>query len=159
MSFDTRAGTRGGWQPGTGGPIGRWYTKRIVKRIRRTGKLMGLHALVLTTIGRKSGAERTTPVMGWLPDDGGAWLIAGPSTADSCPLLAVGPHLFCPLGQLRFSVAFALTSIALFVFTFALCLLTLPFGGVLCALTSVVRLLAVVFPLPFVLEVAVGTER
>jgi deazaflavin-dependent oxidoreductase (nitroreductase family) len=75
MSFDTRAGTRGGWQPGTGGPIGRWYTKRIANRIRRTGKLMGLHALVLTTIGRKSGAERTTPVMGWLPDDGGAWLI------------------------------------------------------------------------------------
>ena len=75
MSFDTRTGTRGGWQPGTGGPIGRWYTSRIVKRIRRTGKLMGLHALVLTTIGRKSGAERTTPVMGWLPEDDGRWLI------------------------------------------------------------------------------------
>jgi F420H(2)-dependent quinone reductase len=62
MSFDTPAGTRGGWQPGTGGPIGRWYTKRIVSRIRRKGKLMGSNALVLTTIGRRSGAERTTPV-------------------------------------------------------------------------------------------------
>jgi F420H(2)-dependent quinone reductase len=75
MSFDTRAGTRGGWQPGTGGPIGRWYTKRLVNRIRRTGKLMGLNALVLTTIGRRSGAERTTPVMGWLPGEDGSWLI------------------------------------------------------------------------------------
>jgi deazaflavin-dependent oxidoreductase (nitroreductase family) len=77
MSFDTRAGTRGGWQPGTGGPIGRWYTKRIVNRIRRTGKVMGLNALVLTTIGRRSGAERTTPVMGWSPGEDGSWLIVG----------------------------------------------------------------------------------
>jgi deazaflavin-dependent oxidoreductase (nitroreductase family) len=75
MSFDTPPGTRGGWQPGTGGPIGRWYTQRIVNRIRRTGKLLGLDALVLTTIGRRSGAERTTPVMGWLPGEGGSWLI------------------------------------------------------------------------------------
>jgi hypothetical protein len=73
--------------------------------------------------------------------------------------LAVGPHPFCPLGPLPFKVAFALTLKTLFVLTFALCLLTLPFSGVLCALTSVVRLLAVVFTLSFVLGVAVGTER
>jgi hypothetical protein len=41
MSFDTRAGTRGGWQPGTGGAIGRWLTKRAVNQIRRSGKMMG----------------------------------------------------------------------------------------------------------------------
>jgi deazaflavin-dependent oxidoreductase (nitroreductase family) len=75
MSFDTLAGTRGGWQPGAGGPIGRWYTKRLVNRVRRKGKLMGLNALVLTTIGRKSGVERTTPVMGWAPGEDGSWLI------------------------------------------------------------------------------------
>jgi deazaflavin-dependent oxidoreductase (nitroreductase family) len=75
MSFDTPAGTRGGWQPGAGGPIGRWYTKRLVNRVRRKGKLMGLNALVLTTIGRKSGVERTTPVMGWAPGEDGSWLI------------------------------------------------------------------------------------
>ena len=64
MSFDTRAGTRGGWQPGTGGAVGRWLTKRAVSQIRRTGTMMGLgfDALVLTTVGRKTGAERTTPV-------------------------------------------------------------------------------------------------
>ena len=74
MSFDTRAGTRGGWQPGTGGPIGRWLTKRAVNRIRRTGKAIGFDALVLTTIGRKTGVERTTPV-GRFPGKDGSWLI------------------------------------------------------------------------------------
>jgi deazaflavin-dependent oxidoreductase (nitroreductase family) len=76
MSFDTPAGTRGARQPGTGGPVGRWMQKRIMNRIRRKGKMMGLgfDALVLTTIGRKSGAERTTPV-GWFPAKDGSWLI------------------------------------------------------------------------------------
>jgi deazaflavin-dependent oxidoreductase (nitroreductase family) len=76
MSSDTRAGTRGSWQPGTGGPVGRWLTKRAVNRIRRTGKMMGLgfDALVLTTIGRKTGVERTTPV-GRFPGKDGSWLI------------------------------------------------------------------------------------
>jgi hypothetical protein len=41
MSFDTRAETRGGWQPGTGGAVGRWLTKRAANQIRRTGKMMG----------------------------------------------------------------------------------------------------------------------
>ncbi len=35
---------------------------------------LGLYALVLTTIGRKSGVERTTPV-GWFPGKDGSWLI------------------------------------------------------------------------------------
>jgi deazaflavin-dependent oxidoreductase (nitroreductase family) len=76
MSFDTRNGTRGARQPGTGGAVGRWLQKRIVNRIRRKGKMIGLgfDALVLTTIGRKSGAERTTPV-GWFPGKDGSWLI------------------------------------------------------------------------------------
>jgi deazaflavin-dependent oxidoreductase (nitroreductase family) len=74
MSFDTRPGTRGGWQPGTGGVVGRWFKKRTVSRIRRSGKAMGFDALVLTTIGRKTGAERTTPV-GRFPGKDGSWLI------------------------------------------------------------------------------------
>jgi deazaflavin-dependent oxidoreductase (nitroreductase family) len=76
MSFDTPAGTRGARQPGTGGPVGRWMQKRIMNRIRRKGKMMGLgfDALVLTTTGRKSGAERTTP-LGWFPSKDGSWLI------------------------------------------------------------------------------------
>jgi deazaflavin-dependent oxidoreductase (nitroreductase family) len=35
---------------------------------------MGVNALVLTTVGRKSGRERTTPV-GWFPGKGDSWLI------------------------------------------------------------------------------------
>ena len=64
MGFDTRDGTRGGWQPGAGGAVGRWLTRRAVNRIRRSGKAMGLgfDAPVLMTIGRKTRAERTTPV-------------------------------------------------------------------------------------------------
>jgi deazaflavin-dependent oxidoreductase (nitroreductase family) len=33
-----------------------------------------MNALVLTTIGRKSGVERATPV-GWFPGEDGSWLI------------------------------------------------------------------------------------
>ncbi|HKX03549.1 MAG TPA: nitroreductase/quinone reductase family protein [Methylomirabilota bacterium] len=76
MSFETRAGSRGGRQPGTGGPVGRWFTKLAINRIRRTGKMPGLgfNALVLTTLGRKTGVERATPV-GWFPGKDGSWLI------------------------------------------------------------------------------------
>ena len=54
------AGTRGGRQPGTGGPIGRWLTKRVMNRVRRKGEAMGMgfNALVLTTIRCTSGRER-----------------------------------------------------------------------------------------------------
>jgi deazaflavin-dependent oxidoreductase (nitroreductase family) len=52
--------------------LNRW----IINRIRRTGKAPGLgfDALVLTTIGRKSGAERQTPV-GWFPGQDDSRLI------------------------------------------------------------------------------------
>src|SRR5919204_306074 len=66
MSFETltRNGTRGRRQLGTGGPIGRWIQKRAINRIRRKGKMPGLafNALILTTIGRKSGVTRQTPL-------------------------------------------------------------------------------------------------
>ncbi|OBA81670.1 nitroreductase [Mycobacterium sp. 1164966.3] len=46
-----------------------------MNRIRRKGgKVMGMDALVLTTMGRKSGAQRSTPVA-YLPDGNDAWLI------------------------------------------------------------------------------------
>src|SRR4051812_17854949 len=76
MTFDSRPGTRGARQPRTGGRVGRWVTGRMIDRIRRKGKMPGLgfDALVLTTVGRRTGAERTTPV-GWFPAEGGGWLI------------------------------------------------------------------------------------
>ena len=73
MSFDTTAGTRGGRQPA--GFAFRWGNKLMASRIRRKGgKVMGFNALILTTVGRKTGAERTTPV-GWFPGQDGSWLI------------------------------------------------------------------------------------
>jgi deazaflavin-dependent oxidoreductase (nitroreductase family) len=74
MSFDTPAGTRGGRQPA--GWAFRWGNKLMARRIRRKGggKFLGFNALVLTTIGRKSGLERTNPV-GWFPGKDGSWLI------------------------------------------------------------------------------------
>jgi deazaflavin-dependent oxidoreductase (nitroreductase family) len=73
MSFDTTAGTRGARQPS--GFAARWSNKLIASRIRKGGaKFLGFNALVLTTVGAKTGAERTTPV-GWFPGPDGSWLI------------------------------------------------------------------------------------
>ncbi|GAA2096510.1 nitroreductase/quinone reductase family protein [Actinomadura alba] len=72
MSFDTPTGTRGTRQPA--GRLLRWMNTLIARKIRKSGKAMGFNALILTTIGRKSGAERTTPV-GWFPGPDGSRLI------------------------------------------------------------------------------------
>jgi deazaflavin-dependent oxidoreductase (nitroreductase family) len=75
MSFDTRNGTRGARQP-RAGRLMRWVNERATSRIRRKGgKFMGFNALILTTIGAKSGTERSNPV-GWFPaGDNNSWLI------------------------------------------------------------------------------------
>ena len=73
MSFDTRPGTRGARQPG--GRLMLWFNKLAARRIQRKGgRMMGFNALILTTVGRKSGLERTSPV-GWFPGTDGSWLI------------------------------------------------------------------------------------
>jgi deazaflavin-dependent oxidoreductase (nitroreductase family) len=74
MSFDTRAGTHGARQPA--GWAYRWGNRLMARRIRRKGggQVMGFNALVLTTVGRKSGLERANPV-GWFPGADGSWLI------------------------------------------------------------------------------------
>ena len=74
MSFDTAAGTRGAGQPS--GFALRAVNRLMASRIRRkgSGQVMGFNALLLTTVGRKTGAERTTPV-GWFPGNDGSWLI------------------------------------------------------------------------------------
>ena len=73
MAFDTHAGTRGARQPS--GPFFRWANTMMARRLRRKGgKMMGFNALVLTTTGAKSGAERSNPV-GWFPGPEDSWLI------------------------------------------------------------------------------------
>jgi deazaflavin-dependent oxidoreductase (nitroreductase family) len=77
MGFNTRNGTRGARQPKAGWLL-TWFNKRNAKKIRREGggKIMGFDALVLTTVGARSGVERTSPV-GWFPTgDDDSWLIA-----------------------------------------------------------------------------------
>jgi deazaflavin-dependent oxidoreductase (nitroreductase family) len=73
MSFDTTAGTRGGRLPR--GLVFRWGNQLMASRIGKgRARFLGFNALVLTTIGHKTGIERTTPV-GWFPGPGGSWLI------------------------------------------------------------------------------------
>jgi deazaflavin-dependent oxidoreductase (nitroreductase family) len=80
MSFDTRRGTRGNRQPR--GRLMRWANKLMANRLRRSrdGKMMGFNALVLTTIGRRSGLERSNPV-GWFPGPDGSWVIVASANA------------------------------------------------------------------------------
>jgi deazaflavin-dependent oxidoreductase (nitroreductase family) len=73
MGFDKPTGTRGARQP-SGGLLLRMANKMASGRIRRSGKMMGFSALILTTIGAKSGAERSTP-LGWFPGSDDSWLI------------------------------------------------------------------------------------
>lgn len=73
MSFDTQTGTRGGRQPRTG-LILRLVNNNAASRFRRTGKMLGFSGLILTTVGARSGAERTSPV-GWWPGPDDSWLI------------------------------------------------------------------------------------
>jgi len=72
MTFDTRNGTHGARQPA--GKLMLWVNKLMARRIRKGGRAMGFDALVLTTVGRRTGAERQTPV-GWFPGNDGSWLI------------------------------------------------------------------------------------
>lgn len=73
MTFNTRNGTRGGRQP-KAGRLMTWFNTRVARKVRRNGKFGGMDALVLTTIGAKSGTERTNPVGFFQPDDE-SWLI------------------------------------------------------------------------------------
>ena len=60
MSFDTPHGTRGARQPG--GKLMAWMNTWNMNRIRgNADKVMGMRALVLTTVGAKSGRSLTSP--------------------------------------------------------------------------------------------------
>jgi deazaflavin-dependent oxidoreductase (nitroreductase family) len=72
MSFTHPTGTRGAKQPGR---VFRWMNRLVMRRARRTeGKTMGMNLLVLTTVGRKSGQPRQTP-LAWFPGPDGSWLV------------------------------------------------------------------------------------
>lgn len=65
--------------PGTPGAISRWMQQkangRMIRKVRRgKGSMMGMDVLVLTTVGRRSGRERETPVA-WFADGADGWLV------------------------------------------------------------------------------------
>ena len=72
--FDTPSGTRGSRQPS--GQVQRWADKLMARRFVRKvfSTFFRFDALVLTTVGRKSGTERTAVVC-WFPGRDGSWLI------------------------------------------------------------------------------------
>ena len=72
MSFEVSTGTRGARQPR--GPLMRLVNRLLAGRIRRKGSFGGGNALVLTTVGRKSGEERESP-LAWFPGEDGSWLV------------------------------------------------------------------------------------
>lgn len=73
MSFTTKNVTRGARQPG--GRLLQLMNGVITRRIRKGAALPGgSNGLVLTTIGRKSGEARSTPLV-WFHGADGSWLI------------------------------------------------------------------------------------
>ena len=92
MSFTHPTGTRGAKQPGR---MFRWMNRLIMRRARRTERTtMGMNLLVLTTVGRKSGQARETP-LAWFqgPDD--SWLVvasAGGAVANPAWYLNLAAH-------------------------------------------------------------------
>ena len=74
MSFDTRNGTRGARQP-TANPLLKLGNKLMMRRARKSDSTTaGMRLLVLTTIGKKSGEPRSSP-LAWFPGDDGTWLV------------------------------------------------------------------------------------
>ncbi|MEQ6900814.1 nitroreductase/quinone reductase family protein [Nocardioides sp. YIM 152588] len=73
MSFESPTGTRGNRQPR--GFVLATFNRFAIRRIR-AGKesVAGLNALVLTTVGRRSGEPRSTP-LGWFPGEDGSWVV------------------------------------------------------------------------------------
>jgi deazaflavin-dependent oxidoreductase (nitroreductase family) len=55
-------------------PVARLANSITVKRLRRSGSLEGPTLVALTTVGARSGASRTTPVMAF-PAPAGEWLV------------------------------------------------------------------------------------
>ena len=79
MAFEkTPRGTRGTSMPSFTVPVMKFVNNQMIKRFRRSGasggKAMGLDALVLTTVGAKTGQKRQT-LLGWFPDGDSAWLV------------------------------------------------------------------------------------
>lgn len=73
MGFDTADGTHGARRPK--GRLLQWGNRVVARVLRRTGgRVMGIDMLVLTTVGRRTGEERRSPLSSF-PGPDGTWLI------------------------------------------------------------------------------------
>jgi deazaflavin-dependent oxidoreductase (nitroreductase family) len=101
MSFDTRNGTRGARQPK--GRLWRLLNRVIASRVRRRGgSAMGFDMLLLTTVGRRSGMARETP-LSWFPGPDGSWLVVA-SAAGAAGNPAWYYNLAAHPGQVRVEI-------------------------------------------------------
>jgi deazaflavin-dependent oxidoreductase (nitroreductase family) len=75
MTFEkTPGGTRGAKIPSFVVPAMRFMSGLMIRQSRRSGKAAGIDALILTTVGAKTGQTRQT-LLGCFPDGDDAWLI------------------------------------------------------------------------------------
>lgn len=75
MPFSMPKATRGVRMSGGAKTLVKWSNKLMTGRIAKSGSAFGsMPALVLTTVGRKSGELRRTP-LAYVPDGEGSWLI------------------------------------------------------------------------------------
>lgn len=75
MSFTPPKGTRGVRMPAAAQTLIKWVNGLMANRIAKSGKAFGtMPALVLTTVGRKSGEERRTP-LAYIAEGPDRWLI------------------------------------------------------------------------------------
>lgn len=72
MTFSRSTGTRGRTRPGR---VVRWFNGIALRRIRRGGgPVLGMRLLALTTVGRRTGAQRTTP-LAFFPGGADRWYV------------------------------------------------------------------------------------
>lgn len=92
MSFTHPTGTRGVKPRGR---LYSWMNRLVIRRARNaTTTTMGMRLLVLTSVGRKSGQPRSTP-LAWFPGPDGSWLVvasAGGSVTNPAWYLNVAAH-------------------------------------------------------------------
>ncbi|GGM42242.1 nitroreductase/quinone reductase family protein [Promicromonospora citrea] len=72
MTFSHPTGTYGAAPPGPGFRRVNRVLTWVARRLRRS--LLGTRVLVLTTVGRRTGQPRVTP-LAWFPGQDGAWLV------------------------------------------------------------------------------------
>ncbi|MEU3272881.1 nitroreductase/quinone reductase family protein [Saccharomonospora sp. NPDC006951] len=70
---------RGGHKSGSPGKLSLWFQRRMNARTntrirRKGGKVMGMDLLILHTVGRRSGAQRESPIT-WFAENEDTWLI------------------------------------------------------------------------------------